>query len=74
MIESDSLLLKTNQSSELLRRAKKYIEQAENLPDGDDKKAWLEDEASKLIEESRSLSREVKQVAGVIHSKMNAAN
>lgn len=74
MKEPDSLLLKANQSAELLRQAEKYIEQAEKLPDGDDKKAWLESEAAKLIEESRALSREVQLVAGVIHSKLSAVN
>lgn len=74
MMKSNELLLKTKQSSYLLQRAKEYIEQAESLPDGDDKRAWLEAEADKLIEEARTLSREVKEVAGVIHSNISAVN
>ena len=73
-MESSGLLLKTEQSSDLLRRAKKYIDQAESLPEGDDKRAWLESEATKLIEEARALSREVKDVTSFIDSKMNKAS
>lgn len=74
MTESDSLSFKAIQASALLRRAEKYIEQAETLKSDDEKKTWLESEAAQLIKESRALSREVQEVAGVIHSKLRAVN
>ncbi len=55
-----SVQLKTSRSNDILERARRYIEQAKGLPEGDDKRAWLEEEAQRLISEARELTEEAK--------------
>lgn len=55
-----SLQLKTSRSNDILERARRYIEQAKGLPEGDDKRSWLEEEAQRLISEARELTEEAK--------------
>jgi hypothetical protein len=45
-----SVRLKTSRSNDMLDRARRYIEQAKERPEGDDKRAWLEEEAQRLIQ------------------------
>jgi len=47
-------------SNEMLALARRYAEQAEQLPEGDDKRTWLEEEAQRLIGEARALTAEAK--------------
>jgi cell division protein FtsB len=44
----------------MLELAKRYAEQAEKLPSGDDKRNWLEEEAKRLIEGARALTEQAK--------------
>jgi hypothetical protein len=50
----------TARSNEMLELAKRYAEQAEKLPSGDDKRNWLEEEAKRLIEGARALTEQAK--------------
>lgn len=58
-----SVQLKTSRSNDMLERARRYIEQAKDLPEGDDKRAWLEEEAQRLISEARELTEAAKEQA-----------
>ena len=58
-----SVQLKTSRSNDMLERARRYIQQAKELPEGDDKRAWLEEEAQRLISEARDLTEEAKEQA-----------
>ncbi|WP_126456815.1 hypothetical protein [Sulfuriflexus mobilis] len=51
----------TSRSKEMLDLARHYAEQIESLPEGDDKRAWLEEEAKRLIQEARALTQQAKE-------------
>ena len=70
MIETRELILKTRKSAELLELAEQYAKRAEKLPEGDEKRKWLEAEANALLEEARSLTDEVLQKASKFESKV----
>jgi hypothetical protein len=70
MIETSELMLKIRKSEELLELAEQYAQRAEQLPEGDDKRKWLEAEASALLEEARSLTDEVLQKTSKFESKV----
>lgn len=53
----------TSRSNDMLQLARRYIEQAETLPKKDDKRAWLEEEAQRLIGEARELTETAKKQA-----------
>lgn len=59
-VEVESVQSKTMRSNEMLALARRYAEQAEKLPEGDDKRKWLEEEAARLIGEARALTTEAK--------------
>ena len=58
-----SVQLKTSRSNDMLERARRYIEQAKELPEGDDKRAWLEEEAKRFISDARELTEAAKELA-----------
>ncbi|UCH46506.1 MAG: hypothetical protein JSU95_10265 [Betaproteobacteria bacterium] len=57
----ESVQLKTSRSNDMLERARRYLEDAKKLPEGDDKRLWLEEEAQRLIDEARELTESAKQ-------------
>ena len=59
----ENVKLKTARSNEMLEQARRFIEQAKKLPEGDDKRKWLEEEAQRLINEARELTESAKQQA-----------
>lgn len=69
MIKTSELILKTRKSEELLELAEQYAKRAEQLPEGDDERKWLEAEASALLKEARSLTDEVLQKTSKFESK-----
>ncbi len=65
----ESVKLKTSKSNEYLSLAKRYLKQAESLPKGDDKRKWLEEEATSLFNDAKKLTDEAKQtVSGYSHN------
>jgi len=52
---------KTMRSNELLDIARRYAQQAVELPDEDDKRKWLEQEAGRLLREARALTDEARE-------------
>ncbi len=48
-------------SNELLDIARRYAQQAVELPDEDDKRKWLEQEAGRLLREARALTDEARE-------------
>jgi hypothetical protein len=52
----DQVRAKTSRSSEKLELAQQLAREAETLPEGDDKRKWLEERAQKLIDEARALT------------------
>ncbi len=57
----DEVRAKTSRSSEKLELAQQLAREAEALPEGDDKRKWLEERAQKLIDEARALTETAKQ-------------
>lgn len=57
----ENVQLKTSRSNDMLERARRYLEQASQLPAGDDKRSWLEEEAQRLISEARELTESAKK-------------
>ncbi|NNG03526.1 MAG: hypothetical protein HKM95_05425 [Inquilinus sp.] len=53
----------TARSKALIEQAKRFARQAETLPEGDDKRQWLESEAGRLYDEARELTDEAKKAA-----------
>jgi hypothetical protein len=52
---------KTSKSSEKLALAQQLAKEAESLPEGDEKRRWLEEQAQKLIDDARALTETAKQ-------------
>ncbi len=48
-------------SNELLEIARRYAQQAVELPVEDDKRKWLEQEAARLLREARALTDEARE-------------
>jgi len=57
----DEVRAKTSKSSEKLDLAQELAKEAESLPEGDDKRKWMEERAQKLIDEARALTEIAKQ-------------
>ena len=57
----DSVKLKTSKSNEYLSLAKRYLEQADSLPEGDEKRKWLKEEADRLFKDAQNLTNAAKQ-------------
>lgn len=51
----------TTRSKEMLELARNYAKQAEALPENDQKRKWLEEEAQRLITEARTLTEKAKE-------------
>ena len=49
-----------SKSDYMLERARELLSQAMDLPDGDDKRNWLQEEAARLIEEAEDLTNSAK--------------
>ena len=57
----DEVRAKISKSSEKLDLAQELAKEAESLPEGDDKRKWLEERAQKLIDAARALTEIAKQ-------------
>ena len=53
----------TGRSDELLKRAAKYIEEAESLSETDDKRQWLMEHAESMISKAREITEVAKKSA-----------
>ena len=62
-ISIQGVQLKTSRSNDMLERARRYLEEAKNIADGNEKRVWLEEEAQRLISEARELTESAKQQA-----------
>lgn len=60
-MQIDDVREKTLKSKKMLELARGYAEEAMKLPENNEKRNWLEQEASKLLVEAKNLTRQAKK-------------